>query len=138
MQPQVVEGRADQLVVDQSKESPPKRMKSEADFDVALASEALLKMKELVINVRREGSKQKVEGVSAGLTSVNCKGKRVRQIDEDDSEWGWMSSFDWDADLKHFEESRSVQINPIKAILGKVINCPGLQIHFHGNVNLKE
>jgi hypothetical protein len=88
--------------------------------------------------VGRAGSSPVVDGVSGGLTGSNCMGKRVRQIDQDDEEWGWMGSFDRDEDFKKFEESKTVEISPIRAILGKVINCPSLQIHFHGSVNLKD
>ena len=94
-----------------------------------------LKLTELKI----EADNPSLESVDVGLTAKNAKGSGLRRLDDvqDPSEWEWMQHFDWEDDLRVWEQGKSVNINPISGLLGKLVNCDGITINFHGNVHFK-
>jgi hypothetical protein len=95
-----------------------------------------VKLKELCISSVSEGLCSSSGESSKGL--ILCPGKEVKPAaNPEDSDWDWMTDFDWEGDLKEWEMGKSVQVSPISALFGKLVNCPGLTINWSGNVNFK-
>jgi hypothetical protein len=72
--------------------------------------------------------------VTAGLTRV-CHVRGVKATEDVE----FAKTFDWDSDLKLWEEEqrKSESVNPIRAIFGQLVNCPGITINFNGPVNFR-
>jgi hypothetical protein len=84
------------------------------------------------------GSKSECESSSGVVCLSEPSGNEVKQAgDFDEAEWDWMGDFDWEGDLQEWQMGKLVQVNPISALFGKLINCPGLTINWSGNVNFK-
>ena len=66
-----------------------------------------------------------------------CAKRSVRSGLDNTEDLEFVKNFDWDGDLKIWEEQKSKSFNPISALFGQVVNCPGLTINFHGPVNYK-
>jgi hypothetical protein len=128
-------------VEDPSEDFPSKRMRGSPESpssDVASLSERIgVSFKELNINLGTEGAECGNPGPASGLSLDRSKVQQDKSIGEpsDLSGWDWMRDFDWEADLKQWEEGKCVQVNPISALFGRLSNCPGLTVNFHGSVN---
>jgi hypothetical protein len=93
----------------------------------------------LAIDGRGPGCLAAVAKAAAGLTAKNAQGKRNRHLRglEDPRDLEFVRSFDWEGDLMEYKASKSVNINPISALFGQLINCNGMTINFNGPVHYK-